>query len=796
MSSNGRTHAAESARSPRKPTPALKNDNRLVEDSFARIFNLSPYRMGVVRIADGVVLAVNDRLVDDLGYTREEAIGHNILEFQMSDDLSIKIKEALNDKKPIRNVEGCVKTKNGDERLIVTSAECLEFDGEPCFIWATNDITEYKRAEAALRRNEELFRAIVEDQTEMIVRWKPDGTRTFVNQAYARVFGGKPEDYIGTNFYPLIHEKFRERIRQKILSITPEQPLATAIHQSVAGGEVRWQEWTDRGIFNQAGELVELQSTGRDITERVKAEEELRTSEERFSKAFSLGPHRMGIVRVSDGLILDVNDRWVQETGLARADVVGRSILDVISVVHGDAGDRVKELWEAGKPFRDVELTFTPKTGKKRIVLSSGEVFDLHNEPCLLFAANDITERKQVEERIRLLQKITMDVAAAEDLSSALGVVLRDVCEMTGWALGQAWLPNEDDNTLTRSSAWYAASPDLDQFRESTKDFTFRSGEGLLGRVWQSKEPAWVRDVPPNKDCPRSQFAIDAGLNAGVAVPILSGEEVIAILEFFLREPREEDERLVNAITVVAAQLGMVVRRKRAEDALRTSEQQLRLLAVRLRSAREEEGTRIAREIHDELGSALTGLRWDLERLEKLFANPKEVSVALNKIPSIISVVDSTIDTVRRISSELRPGVLDDLGLAPAIEWQTQQFEQRTGIHCLCSVKPGTVDLGQDQATAIFRVFQEILTNVLRHAEATSIDVRAFEEGKCFVLEVKDNGRGITAPEKTNIRSLGLLGMQERIQLIGGSVQIDGVAGDGTRVKVCVPLEEKPRTSC
>jgi len=788
MSTNGRTHAAAPAHTLRKPARALKNDNRLVDDSFARIFNLSPYRMGIVRVADKVIVAVNDRFVHDLGYTREEAIGRNIFDFHLNDELAAKIKELRDDENPIRDLEGAVKTKSGDERRIVTSAEYLDFEGEPCFLWATNDITEYKLTEAALRRNEELFRAIVEDQTEMIVRWRPDGTRTFVNQAYARVFGGKPEDYIGTNFFPLIHEEYRETIRQKILSLTPEQPLATAIHQSVAEGEPRWQEWTDRGIFNQDGELVELQSTGRDITERVKAEEELRTSEERFSKAFSLGPHRMGIVRVSDGSILDVNDRWVQETGLTRAEVVGQSILDVISQVHGDSSDRVKELWEAGKPFRDVELAFSPKTGKKRIVLSSGEVFDLHNEPCLLFAAHDITERKQAEERIRLLQKITMDVAAAEDLSSSLSVVLRDVCEMTGWALGQAWLPNEDDTTLTRSSAWYAATSDLDQFRESTKDFTFGPGEGLLGRVWQSKEPAWVRDVPDDKDCPRAQFAIDAGLNAGVAVPILSGEEVIAILEFFLREPREEDERLVNAITAVAAQLGMVVRRKRAEDALRSSEQQLRALAVRLRSAREEEGTRIAREIHDELGSALTGLKWDLERLEKLLANPKEASVALDKIPPIISVVDSTIDTVRRISSELRPGVLDDLGLAPAIEWQTQQFEQRTGIHCSCSVKPSTVDLGQEQATAMFRVFQEILTNVLRHAQATSIDVSAFQEGQCFMLEVKDNGRGITAPEKTNIRSLGLLGMQERIQLIGGSVQIDGVAGEGTRVKVCVPL--------
>ena len=745
--------------------------------------------MGIARMSDGVVCAVNDRFVAEMGYTREEMIGQSILEFKLSDDLVVNIRQMLDTKKPLRDFEGRIKTKTGEERMIISSVECVDFAGEPCFLWASNDVTEQKQTEAALRRNEELFRAIVEDQTEMIVRWKPDGTRTFVNQAYANVFGGQPEDYIGTTFFPLIHDEYREKIRKKILSITPEHPLATAIHQSVADGETRWQEWTDRGIFNQKGELVELQSTGRDITERVKAEEELRTSEERFSKAFSLGPHRMGIVRVSDGLILDVNDRWVQETGLTRAEVIGQSIQDVISQVHGDAGDRVEELWEAGKPFRDVELTFSPKTGKKRIVLSSGEVFDLHNEPCLLFAAHDITERKQVEERIRLLQKITMDVAAAEDLSSALEVVLRDVCEMTGWALGQAWLPNDEENTLTRSSAWYASTPDLNAFRQATAHLEFRPGEGLVGRVWQSKEPSWVREVPSADDCPRAQFAVNAGLNAGVAVPILSGEEVIAVLEFFLREPRDEDERLVHAITAIAAQLGMVVRRKRAEDALRSSEQQLRALAVRLRSAREEEGTRIAREIHDELGGTLTGLKWDLERLQKLVATPKDVSVALDKIPSLISIVDSTIDRVRRISSELRPGVLDDLGLVPAIEWQTQQFQERTAIHCSCSVKPCTVELSEERATAIFRVFQEILTNVLRHAGATSIDVSAFEEGKCFMLEVKDNGRGITEPEKTNVRSLGLLGMQERIQLIGGSVQIVGKAGEGTQVKVCVPVE-------
>lgn len=788
MKSNGRSQVAVAARSAKK-TRTVAHDYHKLDDNFARIFNVSPYRMGIVRAADAVILAVNDRFVNDLGYTREEVIGRSLLEFHLSDELAAKVKDLIGSKGPVRDVEGAVKTKTGEERRIITSAEYVEFQGEHCFLWATNDITEYKRAEAALRRNEELFRAIVEDQTEMIVRWKPDGTRTFVNQAYARVFGGTPEDHIGTNFFPLIQPEYREKIRQKIRSVTPQQPVATEIHQSIADGEVRWQEWTDRGIFNSEGELVELQSTGRDITERVKAEEQLRTSEERFSKAFSLGPYRMGIIRISDGMIVDVNDRWLQETGLLRADVVGHSILEVSTRVHGDEGDRVQELLEAGKPFRDVELTFSPKTGKKRIVLSSGEVFDLHNEQCLLFAASDITERKQAEERIRLLQKTTVDVAAAEDLSSALSVVLRDICELTGWSLGQAWIPNEQENALIRSSAWYAATPGLDHFRESTERFTFKSGEGLPGLVWKSKEPVWIGDVATNEFFPRASFASDAGLKAGVGVPIKSGEEVIAVLEFFIRQPRDEDERLVSVVTVVAAQLGMVVRRKRAEDALRSSEQQLRALSDRLRSAREEEGTRIAREIHDELGGSLTGLKWDLERLEQLLANPNDVSAARDKIKPLIGIIDSTIDTVRRISSELRPGILDDLGLIAAIEWQTHQFATRTGIACTCAVAPDAIDLSQEQATAIFRVFQEILTNVLRHAEATSVDVKLYQDTTCFVLEVKDNGRGITGQQKTNVRSLGLLGMQERMHLLGGSVDVEGAAGQGTRVKVCVPIK-------
>jgi len=470
------------------------------QELFERIFQLSPLRMGLLRIKDGVILNVNDQVVHTIKYSKEELIGRSVLNFDevVASEWSQRIRNLLKAAKPFRNMEGRVFTKFGEERFVVTSAEVVKVGGEKCFLWATIDITERKRAEDALHRNEELFRAIVEDQSEMIVRWRPDGTRTFVNRAYARVFGGRPEDFIGTSFFPLIDEKYRAGIWKKIESLTPANPLATTIHESVGkNGEKRWQEWTDRGIFDEQGRLVELQSTGRDITER-----------------------------------------------------------------------------------------------------------------------------------------------------------------------------------------------------------------------------------------------------------------------------------------------------KLAEDAIRASQEQLRALSARLRSAREEEGTRIAREIHDELGSALTGLRWDLEWLDKTLAAPNggAVKTAREKIAAMTGQVDSTIDTVRRISSELRPGALDDLGLVAAIEWQAQQFEKRTRIKVECDCVQET-NFSSDRAVAVFRIFQEILTNVLRHAEATCVHVRASLEPGEFVLQVDDNGRGITREQQHDFSSLGLMGMSERAHLIGAEVSITGVSGKGTTVVVRVPLK-------
>ena len=228
---------------------------------------------------------------------------------------------------------------------------------------------------------------------------------------------------------------------------------------------------------------------------------------------------------------------------------------------------------------------------------------------------------------------------------------------------------------------------------------------------------------------------------------------------------------------------------KRAEEKLKATSEQLRALSANVQSSSEEAATRVAREIHDELGDALACLKLDLEsiRIEEFPATSDvQLSRVREKIKAMMQFIDQTLDTVRRISSELRPSVLDDIGLVAAMRWQVRQFEAQAGIVCQCDFLLEDVNLDQQQSTAIFRVFQEALTNVIRHAEATRVNITLDKEGDELVLTIQDNGRGITTDEKSDPRSLGLLRMRERVNLIGGTIHFTGVEGKGTEITVRV----------
>jgi signal transduction histidine kinase len=225
--------------------------------------------------------------------------------------------------------------------------------------------------------------------------------------------------------------------------------------------------------------------------------------------------------------------------------------------------------------------------------------------------------------------------------------------------------------------------------------------------------------------------------------------------------------------------------RKHAEEQLRQSHEQLRALSVYLQYVREEERTRIAREVHDELGQALTGLKLELTWLiSRLPPHPKPLH---EKVRSMAERIDGTIHAVRRLATELRPGLLDTAGLLAAIEWQAHEFQAQTGIQCRVKARVRETLWDQDLNTAFFRIFQETLTNIIRHAKASKVEVRLTETASHVVLQVRDNGRGISEEEIHNTKSIGLLGMRERAALLGGEVQVRGEPGKSTTVTVRIP---------
>lgn len=231
---------------------------------------------------------------------------------------------------------------------------------------------------------------------------------------------------------------------------------------------------------------------------------------------------------------------------------------------------------------------------------------------------------------------------------------------------------------------------------------------------------------------------------------------------------------------------------KEGEDRSLQYQEQLRELSARLQSVREEECSRIAREIHDDLGQAMTSLKMDIAWITRNMNSQTEQALR-TKLREMSDLVDTTIQSVRRISTGLRPPVLDDIGLVAALEWHVQEFERRTHIPCKLTCSLEESSLQGEAATAVFRIFQETLTNVARHAQATQVSALLEETGGRLLLHVHDNGRGITPQEIDDPRSIGLLGMKERARSHGGWVKIRGAQNGGTDVDVVLPLDHNHR---
>jgi signal transduction histidine kinase len=248
-----------------------------------------------------------------------------------------------------------------------------------------------------------------------------------------------------------------------------------------------------------------------------------------------------------------------------------------------------------------------------------------------------------------------------------------------------------------------------------------------------------------------------------------------------------------NAVLVRKLEVKSLELEERNEE-LRLANEQLRALTARNETIRERERMTIAREIHDVLAQDLTSLKIDLvwvaKRATKSIDEAARDAIA-ERMSDAVAQTDAAITTVQRIATELRPVILDSLGLPAAVEWQVEDFARRTRLICRTRAPHGTSALSRECATAVFRILQESLTNIARHAHATEIEVQWIEDPDIATLTVKDNGRGITAAQIADARSIGLVGMRERAQAFGGSVDITGSIDAGTAVRVRIPVDRE-----
>ncbi len=614
------------------------------------------------------------------------------------------------------------------------------------------DITERKRAEEELRRTSERLQLATRAAGIGIWDWDVVKDELIWDDAMYRLFGIRKEDFSGAYdawAKSLAPEDFEWANAEVQAALRGEREFAAEFRIVWPDGSVHFIKAASQTFRDEEGRPLRMVGMNYDITERKRAEEELRASEERFSKAFNSSPIRMGIIRLRDGAILDVNDRWLRETGYAREEIIGRPAFELKMWLGEEQQSRLRRLLDEAKPLRDVEYRLVTKTGEQRFTLISAEVVDLGGEPCYLWASNDITERRRAEEELRQSQERFFRAFHA----SPVAIVLARL---------------EDGRLI--------------EVNETAQRFFGFSREEMIGRttvelgVWANPDDR-LRRV---EELERLGSVRDREYQFRTR----QGEVLVGLYSSELME--------IDGVKCIQTVVQDITERKEVEEQLKTSSRQLRALSESLRKAKEDEGIRIAREIHDELGSALTSLKWSLLRLDKVYSgdgNSDSQSGAREEIDGMVGLVDTTINTVRRIASELRPSVLDDLGLIPAIEWHAQQFQEHTGIVCRFDALIENIELNREQATAVFRIFQEAMTNVLRHASATKVNIIIEEEESEFVLEIKDNGRGIAESERLGIHSLGLLGMRERASSIGGKVEINGIARKGTVLIVRIPIK-------
>lgn len=664
-------------------------------------------------------------------------------------------------------------------------------------IVSIQDITEQVRSQVALRRSQ----MRLADAQKMAhlgdFLYDPVEEKTECSEETYRIFGWNPYDPPPgpQEFLTLIVPEDRERVVQAFAqAVEKAQPFQIESRVRLSNGALKYLHGIGQPVTDASGQVVQVFGAVLDITDQKTIEIALQESEKRYRRLFDYSPISLweqdysGVKMYLNALRkqgVDDFHNYLSEhpeqviNALSRVRIldVNQATLDLYQVPSKELFlSQIKDQFLERPDLFVNELAAIAEGNNsfhqvsKNIPLS-GEPFEIDMQWMALPEAE-----KDLSRVIFAMQNISERVRAVDALAKS-EKKFRSLVEQS-----------EDGMVLTDEAGIV-----VEWNRGAERIYGVSKPEAQGRPLWELYQRLVVSDNGGPKKADAFKAAVLQSCQGGQS-PYLNH-----FIEYEIE--KKDGSRLViqSIMFPIQAEQGYmtctttrdITDRKQSEMLLGKSLEQLHALSAHLQSVREDERTNISREIHDELGQSLTALKMDLfwvrNKIEKSGNGPVYKTVS-DKINAMVLLVDEIIDSVRRISTELRPSILDTLGLVPAIEWMVHDFETRNHSVCRFRTALHGIHLDPEMATAVFRICQETLTNVTRHARATRVEVSLNQMDDQLVLDVHDNGKGITEQELLDPKSLGILGMKERAHRFGGDIQITGSPVAGTRVVVSLPL--------